>query len=240
LTDGLWRFFPLQRTLLWLVMASLLSLARADAIRAAAPQARLGVLAGWLVAAWASILMQRSMTIVYLGPLIAPTLLLGGLGVTAGLPLKERYPEPLRLLALGLASAVMAFQIPGAHLDRASPADALAAAAKIVRDAGPAPSDKLLVVNRGILLNSATDLDPPTKIIFTAHALCDFAPESRGWMAAELDARPRFVVIADRARGAVCELPERWAMVDAALSADYREIGRAPGATESFAVYERR
>ena len=237
--QGLARFWPLQRSLLPLELVAVLALALHRNIRVQAPRAPVAALAGWLAAGWIEIIVQRSMTITYLGPIIAPSLLLAGLAVTAGSPWKGRAPQLASLAALALATVSMAVTNPGAKLANRVPRDALEGAIALVEKAGPTANDKMLVVNRGVLLNAMLDLDPPTRTIFTAHRLCDFTPDSAKWLADDLAARPRFIVVADRTRAAVCELKSGWAAVDFTLARGYRSLGRADGVGERFELFER-
>ena len=238
--EGVQRFFPLQRAVLALFLTSLFAMARAPAMRRADPASPAPWLAAWLAMGWLTVLLQHAMIATYIGPTLAPMLLLAGLAVTSAPPFAARASAPWRLAALGVVSAVLATSSTLQRLSDHAPYDALNGAAAIVRAAAPAPGDRLLVVNRGVLLNAMLDLDPPTRTVFTGHSLCDFSGESGTWMAQELAALPRFIVVANRDKAYGCELKERWAMVDAALRDSYETLGTAQGTTENFSVYLRR
>ena len=238
--QGVQRFFPMQRAVLALFLASLFGMARAPAVRRADPASLAPWLGAWLAMGWLTVLLQHAMITTYIGPTLAPMLLLAGLAVTSSLPLASRGTDAWRLAALGLVSALLVTSSTAQRLSNRAPNDALDGAAAIVRAAAPTPGDRLLVVNRGVLLNAMLDLDPPTRTVFTGHALCDFSWESGTWMAQELAALPRFIVIANRDKAYGCELKGRWAMVDATLRASYETLGTAQGANESFSVFARR
>lgn len=75
---GLLRFLPLQKGLLPLTGLCVLALVRARALAAAAPRFPLGAVWAWFAAACVSVIVQRSFAQSYLGPMLAPALLLAG------------------------------------------------------------------------------------------------------------------------------------------------------------------
>ena len=127
---------------------------------------------------------------------------------------------------------------PGNDLSARLESGALAKAETTIRASGPAPGDRLYVVNRGLWLYAALDWPPPTRYFYPGHTLCDFKEKGPQLVDAILAARPRYLVVADRRIHYVCEQADRWRAVDAALSASYRSIAHAAGAVDSFDVYE--
>ena len=235
---GLARFLPLQRGLLPLTGLSLLAMLRGRALKDAAPGLRLGALSAWLVAAFASVIAQRSSYEQYLGAALAPALLLAGFCAAKSLPELARIPQWARLALLASLSVAAAFAAPGVDLVRRQDLPALASAAEAIRASGSAPGDKLYVVNRGGWLNSMVDLTPPTKYVFPFQALCAFPSAGPSAVAEILAAGPRYIVIADRRTKYFCERPESWRLIDAALGASYRWLARAAGTFDSYDIYE--
>ena len=235
---GLVHFLPLQQGLIPLTGLTLLAMLRNRALRGAAPGLPLGALAAWFVAAVGSVIAQRSFFAPYLAPTLAPALLLAGFCAGRALPELARFPEWARLASLAALSLAAAFSAPGVDLVKRQDLPALTAAAEAIRASGPAPDDKLYVVNRSVWLNSMVDLAPPTKYFFPFQTLCAFPGAGPDAVAEILAARPRYVVIADRRGKYYCELPQSWRLIDAALGRSYRRLARAAGEFDFYDVYE--
>ncbi len=236
--DGLGRFFLLQKSDMVLFALVCLALLRRRALAAALPDAPLGALVLWFAAAAAGVVVQRSIAITYLGPTLAPGLLIAGLGLTRAAPELARTPGWARLAALAVASVAIALVHPGNDLSARFEGAALAETAAAIRAEGWTPGDRLYVVNRGLWLYGALDAPPPTRFLYPGHTLCDFKDRGPGLVAEILASRPRFVVVADRRIHYVCEQADRWRTVDGALSASYRRVAHSAGAVDSFDVYE--
>ena len=236
--DGLGRFFLLQKSDMLLFALVCLALLRRRALAAAAPEAPLGALVLWFAAAAASVVAQRSIAVTYLGPTLAPGLLIAGLGLSRAAPELSRAPEWTRLAAFAVVSVAIALVHPGNDLSARFEGAALAETAAAIRAEGWTPGDRLYVVNRGLWLYGALDAPPPTRFLYPGHTLCDFKDRGPGLVAEILASRPRFVVVADRRIHYVCEQADRWRAVDDALTASYRRVGHAAGAVDSFDVYE--
>ena len=88
--DGLGRFFLLQKSDMVLFALVCLALLRRRALAAALPEAPLGALVLWFAAAAAGVVVQRSIAVTYLGPTLAPGLLIAGLGLTRAAPELKR------------------------------------------------------------------------------------------------------------------------------------------------------
>ncbi|MGD1036974.1 MAG: glycosyltransferase family 39 protein [Roseiarcus sp.] len=236
--DGVGRFFLLQKSVVAIFALACLALLRRRALVKAVPGAPLGALEAWFAFATLSILAQRAIAITYLGPTLAPGLLLAGLCVTRATPELERIPSALRLGALALASIATALAIPGNDLSVRQETGALNAAAAAIRASGPTSQDKLYVVNRGAWLYGALELPPPTKYFYPGHTLCDFQEKGPSLLAEILAAAPRYIVIADRRIHYVCEQKDRWRIVDAVLKRSYRLIAHVAGEADSFDVFQ--
>jgi hypothetical protein len=236
--DGLGRFFLLQKSDMVLFGLVCLALLRRRALAAALPDAPLGALVLWFAAAAASVVAQRSIAVTYLGPTLAPGLLIAGLGLTRAAPEFARAPERARLAAFAVVSVAIALVHPGNDLSARFEGAALAGTAAAIRADGWTPGDRLYVVNRGLWLYGALDAPPPTRFLYPGHTLCDFNDRGPGVVAEILASRPRFVVVADRRIHYVCEQADRWRAVDGALTASYRRVAHSAGAVDAFDVYE--
>ena len=236
--DGLGRFFLLQKSDMVLFALVCLALLRRRALAAALPEAPLGALVLWFAAAAAGVVVQRSIAVTYLGPTLAPGLLIAGLGLTRAAPELARTPEWARLAALAVVSVAIALVHPGNDLSARFEGAALAETAAAIRAEGWTPGDRLYVVNRGLWLYGALDAPPPTRFLYPGHTLCDFKDRGPGLVAEILASRPRFVVVADRRIHYVCEQADRWRAVDGALSTSYRRVAHSAGAADAFDVYE--
>jgi hypothetical protein len=236
--QGLGRFFLLQKSDMALFACALLALARRRALLRALPGAPIDALILWFLAAGAGAIAQRAIAVTYVGPMLAPSLLLAGLALANAAPELAWLPVVARLGALAVLSLVIAVFNPGNDLSARLEGGALAQAEAAIRASGPAPGDRLYVVNRGLWLYSALDWPPPTPIFYPGHTLCDFKDRGPELIETILATRPRYLVIADRRIHYVCEQADRWRAVDAALAADYRPIAHANGAVDSYAVYQ--
>ena len=239
LIGGVGRFFLLQKSDMLLFALVCLALMRRRALAAALPGgAPLTALFIWFGTAVAGAIAQRSIAITYLGPTLAPGLLIAGLGLTRAAPELARAPDWARLAAFAAGSVAIALVHPGNDLSARFESAALGEAAAAIRAAGWAPGDRLYVVNRGLWLYGALDAPPPTRFLYPGHTLCDFKDRGPGLVSEILAARPRFVVVADRRIHYVCEQADRWRAVEAVLGAAYRPVAHAAGAVDSFDVYE--
>lgn len=240
LLDGVGRYFVLQKSVAAIFVLVCLAFLRRRALRDAAPDAPLGALEAWFAAATLSILAQRAIAATYLGPTLAPGLLLAGLCLTRAIPELARVPAAARLAALALASGAMALAVPGNDLGMRQETEALDVAAAAIRASGPSPGDTLYVVNRGAWLYPMIDLPPATKYFYPGHTLCDFLEEKGpGLLAGVLAAEPRFLVVADRRLHYACERKDRWPVIETTLEHSYRRIAHAAGRADFYDVYER-
>ena len=239
LLGGFGRYFVLQKSVVAIYALACLALLRRRTLRDQAPGVPIVALEAWFLAGTLSILAQRAIAPTYLGPTLAPGLLLAGLCLTRAAPELARMPTPARLAALAIASIAFALAIPGNDLSARQETAALDAAAAAIRASGPASDDKLYVVNRGAWLYPMTDLPPATKYFYPGHTLCNFRESGPGLLADILASLPRYLVVADRRIHYACEQKDRWPIVDAALARSYRRIARAVGTVDSYDVFER-
>ena len=239
LLGGVGRYVVLQKSDVAIFGFACLALMRRRALRDALPEAPLRALEAWFALATLSILAQRAIAITYLGPTLAPGLLLAGLCLTQAAPELRRIPRVVRLVALALASVAIALAVPGNLLTMRQQTGALATAAAAIHDSRPREGDRLYVVNRGDWLYSAVDLPPATQYFYPGHTLCDFfADKGPGLLGSILATEPRYVVVADRRLHYACEQKDRWPVVDETLQRSYRRIAHAAGASDFYDVYE--
>jgi len=237
--DGVLLFLPSHRSILALILLAGLAAVRRRALAETLPGAPVAAFEAWLLAALLATLAQRSLHVAYVSQELPPALLLAGLSAARAIPELGRTPEWTRLGALALLSLAPALQSFGGHWSNRHPTSAIAAATAAIRATRPTGSDKLLAVNRGLWLNAATDLDPPTRYIHPAHILCQFDGRSGENLDDALAAAPRYVVVADRRQRLSCERPERWDKIEATLHENYRPIAHAAEESEAYDVYER-
>ncbi len=237
--DGVLLFFPLHRSILALFVLACLALLRRRALAEALPRAPLAVLEAWLLAALLATLVQRSMHAAYISQTLPPALLLAGLCASRATPEFGRAPEWARLGALALMSLAIPLKYFGGDSTNRHPTRAIAEATMAIRATRPSNADRLFAVNRGLWLNAATDLDPPTRYIHPAHTLCEFDRQSGHTLSDALATAPRYIVVADRRVRLSCERSERWDMIAATLRNGYRLIVHAAEDSESYDVYER-
>ncbi len=100
------------------------------------------------------------------------------------------------------------------------------------------PTDKLLVLNRGLELFTATGMRPPSPYFHTTHLVSAFETPSPDPLGEALATNPRFIVVADLSVRHVTELPERLAEAEAYLAAHYRVAAVVHGDWDSFTIYE--
>lgn len=240
---GLMRYLPLQRAVMPMFALAALALLRRGALAKAAPGPAVEAAALWFALASLAVIAQRAIGENYLGPTLAPGLLLSGALVVFAPPALAGFAPALRLLAVWLAAvaaalAVRAGEIRAGEFRAPEETRAVAAAAEAIRASGSAPTDRLFVVNRSGWLYPATDLAPPTAYFFPGHALCEFPGAGRARLAEALATRPRYIVVADRRIGGYCDLAANWRLVDEALARSYRLIAHAAGEGDSFDIYQ--
>ena len=107
-----------------------------------------------------------------------------------------------------------------------------------VEATGPRRDDRLLVVNGAAFANIVTDLRPPTPIFHWAHILCDFPGAGLPALAADLAARPRYVVFEDPDRRPVCQPAAYAEAIRVALASDYALAAQGRTELSSWELFE--
>jgi hypothetical protein len=210
---------------------------RRHAIAAAAPNADIRAIGLWAASAILSVWAQHALFRAYLGPTLAPLLLLAGAGVVFAAPEFKRIAIPLRLAFVSLITVAATMASSNVSFEMRHETSAIAMAAEAIKASHPAPVDKLFVVGDGMWLYTMTDLTPPTPYFHWEHTLCDFPGAGPDRLADALATKPRYIVVANRPHY-MCELPQSWRQVDAILARSYRLLTRAQGNNWSYDVYE--
>jgi hypothetical protein len=238
LEASLTRFARLQRYVVAPLGLSVLTLLRWRQVRSRLPAAPLALLAGWLGVGALAVLLQHASYPGYLAAEAPPLLLLSGAGLTVALDELKGVEAPWRVL--GAAAVTTGIVYGYMRPDKAIPEDMAAerrVAAAILAQP-PRTDDRLFVVNRGLWIYALSGRDPPTAVYHPMHTLCDFPGAGRSALVKALDARPRFIVVADPSLHFVCERAERWAAIRQTLQAHYRQLTHVTGQRDSFNLYE--
>ncbi len=231
--------FAMSPPVLLLGVLALLAWTRRRKFEAGRPLLILAVV--WLIASLLDVMSAKSMFPYYILATMPPLLLLSGLFVTRALEAKQplRWQLVFTLLAIGwplAADRATLFSIgPNGSEDRLA---ALRVAEKV--KALGLPSDRLLVINRGLLVYVAAQARPPAAYFHPKHLLCEFPVGNANPLRAALAARPRFVVLADPSMVRPCEKPERLAKAHAILKANYEVVETMRGSWDTYALYQLR
>jgi hypothetical protein len=186
-------------------------------------------LAAWAAAALAAVLAARAMFVIYFLPLLQPLSLAAGLcferGVARLTPrMRHAFALPAAFAAIALYSALPSLPLIFAGRDNLASA---AAAASAMRAAGLSKEDRILVVDRDLIVYLASGANPPGPVFHPLQFLCRFAlPGADSVLKNALSSRPAFIVAAEPIYARPCEEPGRRPMLQAALTRDYCPIGR--------------
>ena len=194
------------------------------------------------MAALAGAVAQRALMSCYLGPMLAPALMLGALWVGARL---ARRPPPRRVaeIAFGawlLALALSAYGIANGR-ERVDLAPA-AEAAQMLRGAKPAPQDRLYLINAvpdAVWIYALSGVRPATPYLFPREQLTNFPGVGPERIDQAFAARPRFVVTSLDYRPIPHDLTEAIAAADREIAAHYRRLGVAGAGETALIVWER-
>jgi len=238
LGDTLVRLVHMQRYLLAPLALGAWAALKRRQIAARSPQARLDLLAIWFAAAALDVAVQHAGYARYLCCELPPILLLSGAALTMVLdsrPVRIHWAPFVAALAATGAATYAAASPASAYRDDISAVDA---AARAIQRLNPGPADHLLVLNRGLWLYGLTGLTPPTAYFHPMHLTCDFPGVGFARLIDTLNARARFLVVADRSVGYVCDTPARWAAITGVVAARYHKISHIAGRIDAFDVYE--
>ena len=154
-------------------------------------------------------------------------------------------PSGRRNLAFGISIAVAVVTLLGTQHRELFGRDPLAVdhaltakAVEAFHGLGLIPDDRLLVLNRGLELFTATGARPPSPYFHTTHLVSAFETRSADPLGEALALHPRFVVIADPTVRHITELPSRVEQAEAYLAAHYRVAAEVSGDWDTFTIYE--
>jgi hypothetical protein len=232
------RFVRLQRYVLAPLALSVLTLLRWRQVRARLPAAPLSLLASWLGAGALAVLLQHASYPSYLAAEAPPLLLLSGVGLTSALDELKSVEASWRVLGAAAITTglVYGYMRPDKAVLEDMAAERRVAATILAQP--PRTDDRLFVVNRGLWIYALTDHDAATTFFHPMHTLCDFPGGGRSALIQALDARPRFIVVADPSLHFACERADRWVAIRQTLQAHYRQLTRVTGQRDSFTLYE--
>jgi hypothetical protein len=205
-------------------------------------QLALRATAVWLGIEAAGLAAQRAGCGTYVTPLIAPALLIATQAVSARFSAEGPARRAVALAVFGAVAVWAAMAGRGlAMIEKLPRVDdlSLRQIKAAVAATGPRRDDRLLVVNGAAFANIVTDLRPPTAVFHWAHILCDFPGAGLPALAADLGARPRYVVFDDPDRRPVCESAAYAEAIRVALASDYALAAQGRTELSSWELFER-
>jgi hypothetical protein len=211
------------------------------------PRAPIPALSAWFAAALVGALVQRALYATYLGPLMAPALLLSGFGGAALLRVRPALARGARLCTIGLALFEAAASLASTAARWRSGPNTLDGLAAAIQAERPRAEDRLYVTQSGstfVWLYALTGLRPATPFFIPLQSMCDFPGAGPERLVEAFAARPRFVVVGVKESRYNCERENASAAIEAALSSGYRRIARVAcddrhcAKSEDYSVYE--
>jgi len=186
-------------------------------------------LAAWAAGALLGALVTKALFVIYILPLLQPLCLAAGGFVQHVLGrIQGRWRR--RAIRGGVLGAVMLYSslfVAPLFLAGRSSLDAAEAAAALMVKAGKRPEDRILVVDRDILIYVAAGAEPPFPIFHPQQLLCNFpAPGAGAALADAMKNQPAFVIVADPPHVRVCEQKSRRMSLEAELARNYCPLGR--------------
>jgi nitrate reductase NapE component len=233
--DGPWRLAILSVSLAPVFAAIFAFGLRQELVPSRAPHWALRL---WLALALASLLAQRAQLTTYLGPVLAPGLLLSGLVIATKTRASAWWSLAGRLGVVGAAVAACVVAERWETLFAAEDMPAIESVAATIRAAHPSDGDRLYVVRKSAWLYPLSGLRPPTRFFIPSQSLCRFVNVGPARIAEAFAERPRFVVVGDPSQRFDCEVPGARGEIDAALTRDYREIMHVEGDFDTYVLYE--
>ena len=220
---------------------AIFTLLRLELVRSSVPARLLVIAATWLAFSLAAAVFGRLLCDYYLLGIVPPLLILAGAFFSYGLRVAPTRRTLAFFLSIVVASATLMgtqhrelFDRDPVAVDRLLTARTVAA----FHGLGMKPDDRLLVLNRGLELFTATGMRPPSPYFHTTHLMSAFQTPSPDPLAQALDAHPRFIVLADPDVRHITELPSHMKRAQDYLAAHYRAAAVVHGAWDSFTIYE--
>ena len=243
LAGGLTRVLPLCKPLVVILCLAGFSLARTARIgEGVSAPLRLAAIV-WTLSALVDVIAQHAMFAYYAAMLIPPLLILSGGLVMHGIAFPDRYRQPI-IAAFAAAAILVPLGFDRGSLkvsDSTGPNDfaATQAAAADLKQLGLKPTDRLLVLRRGLYTYVLTGALPAARYYHGLQLTCDFPLPDKAPLALALAQRPRFIVTADPDYGVRCETPQFMPQVQAALG-DYSLKAVTRGTWDRMFIYERK
>jgi 4-amino-4-deoxy-L-arabinose transferase-like glycosyltransferase len=186
-------------------------------------------LMAWAACALAGVFVTKAMFVIYILPLLQPLCLAAGGFLQHVLGRIHSRGLRLGLQTTAIATAVFYSWWAVSSLiwaGEGSVKAAEAAAALMARE-GKRAEDRVLVVDRDLLVYVAAGAEPAFPIFHPQQLLCGFpAQGAASALSDTMKTSPAFVLVADPPLIRVCEVPERREGIEARLSLDYCELGR--------------
>ncbi len=206
-------------------------------------------LAAWTGGASLGILVTKGMFFIYTLPILQPLCLAAG-GFVQHVLGRIRSRKRRLLLRIGTLASVALYScyvMSPLFLAGGNNVKAAEAAAALMLREGKRPEDRILVVDRDLLVYVAAGLEPPLPIFHPLHFLCHFPMKgAEAALADSMNSKPAFVVMADPPVAVACEERSRREAIAARLAQDYRELGHFessvtgwPGPFTVFGLRER-
>jgi hypothetical protein len=196
----------------------------------------------WLAIEAAGLAAQRAGCSTYVTPLIAPALLIATQAVSAHFGAEGRGRRAVALAAFSAVAVWAAMVGRGlAMLEKLPRVDeaTLRQIKTAVEATRPQRDDRLLVVNGAAFANIVTDLRPPTPVFHWAHILCAFPGAGLPALAADLAAKPRYVVFENPDRRPACQPAAYTDAIRVALATNYALTAQGGTEPSNWKLFER-
>lgn len=217
--EGLLYFFFKGMVALPVLCLAAVAIAKRNEVERSSPSARVAVLAWWLTAEIAAVLLQKTALRQYFSPVLAPSLLLAGMLALMDIAQRESNRTATRCAALVLACVMTApTRFTAIFRDDNPTLARINAEINQRRRVG----DHLLVMNDALWLYAMTGLHPAGPIFNPMHLYCEFPGAGEDAMRDMIVSRPRFVVVRRAfAQDVGCATAARWETFEEGMQALY-------------------
>jgi len=221
LVAGLFPVLPIitMAGLLWAGRRKLRNLPCYPAIR---------LLALWAAGALAGVFSTKSMFVVYCLPLLQPLCLAAGgylQHLLAGIP-SPNHRGLVRTGVLGGAVLYSCWAISPLFLAGGSNVKAAEAAALLIARERKSPEDRVLVLDRDVLVYLTAGIEPPLSMFHPVQLLCVFPRQgARTALVSAMNESPAFIVAAGTPGGLNCENRSLRKAIEGKLAQDYCPLG---------------
>jgi hypothetical protein len=222
---------------------AIFTLLRLELVKPAVPARLLAIAATWLACALANAVFGRLLCEYYLLGTVPPLLILAGAFFCHGLRIAQARRAVAFWASIIVGGAILlgiqyrelfALDPWATTVNRVLTARAVDAFHKL----GFKADDRLLVLNRGMALYTATGMRPPSPCFHTTHLLQVFQTPSPDPLGDALGANPRFIVLADPTIRQLPEIPARIERAQNYLAAHYRAAAVVDGGSDSLTIYQ--